>query len=288
MDQTQDSFDAQKVLAEPEGHDMATLEKALSAPKNASNDTQQTKEPEASTSQDGTGQAVDPMKEIERLREEIKRQQTAFAKELGQYRKLQSEYAKLPKTIEQVLEAKLKNASLTPEQAELERQVQQQWQALNEHIQQQIQQAIEQRMLEMEQERVQLNTYVRTLQELAGDKFAEYEPHLTKIALQLAADLRSDDEDKVKAALAKLDKYMLSPEAAIFEAMRAAANGQQQQKQTTQQQQPSQPKGANVAPRVGSSAPAPTNAPKKLSDMTPEDFANANYGLAELEKLLKI
>ncbi len=295
------AFDADKVLAAPEGHDLATLEKAFGA--KGQKDAQGAA-PAAAKAQDPNAvPAFDAAKEFAALSKQI----TALSKEVGQGRKLQSEFAKLPQTVEQLIEQRLSKAqqaqreaylrgNLTAEEREAYRAQQEEEAKRQEAIKELVAQQVEQRLQVEREEREGVQNYATGLEQMAGQRFQELEPEIKGILGRVQAALDSQDPEEVKLGLQAYDYFSANPAALLWNADQAfrSKSGQPAAAAHAPAAAPvahaaaPERRGAGVAPRIGGGAAAPASAPKTLKDMKPEDFTSGAIDMAQLEKLLGV
>ncbi len=245
------------------------------------------------------------------LAEQEKKFQRVLAKELGQSRKSQSEFAKLPELIQQQLEAREKaqrekalREQLTPE--ERLALMDQEAEAANQRksIEQLVEERIEQRERARQAEQEGTQNFVSGLENLAGERWAELEPHVEGIVKQVWDALKSDDPEVVEKALRYYDFYEQNPgtlmwhadaafrkanpigaaPAPVVQALQAPAPAAPVAPvaQAAQFRQSRQAAGADASPQVRASAP--NSRPASLNDMDPAGIRNMDK--AKLAKLL--
>lgn len=249
--------------------------------------------------------------DMQAFRAEMQAQEARFQKrlekELGQARKAQGDFAKLPELIQKQFEAR--------EKAQRERMIREQLSPADrlalmdqesdeaqrqKSIEELVARQVEARWQAQQAEQEGVRNYERALTSMAGERMGELEPHIMSILGRVDAALKSNDPEVVEQGLQYYDYYQQNMGALLWHADAAlrqagsqgggqAAPAPQGQpaaappSQADQFRQQRQQAGAQASPQARSSAP---NArPTSLGDMDPASFRNMDKG--KLDQLLK-
>lgn len=254
--------------------------------------------------------------DVQAVLAEMKADQIKFQrnlqKELGQARKLQGDFAKLPDLVKQQIEAREKAArerqmreSMTAEErlALMDREAEEA--QGKKSIEELVQQEVDRRWQAQAAEQEGVKNYERALATMAGDRMGELEPHIMNILGQVNEALNSEDPEQVAEGLKFYDYYSQNLGALLWHADNAfrkagpAAGAAPAPATAPQAAQPMaapapavapaqafresrRQAGADASPQARSSAPQ--SRPATLNDLNPAAIPNMDK--AQLDKLL--